>query len=105
MRVSFWRMPSGQGCSHCFLNSSTAAAARLTGTAIDAKLVLIIAVATGAVHVVPDGRATPGDGTFQNTLNGTAKTIRFRSRHLMTQSRRMKLRLVQRFIRIDVAHA
>src|SRR5262249_34483807 len=82
-----------------------AARARLPGTLIDPKLLLIATLASGATHIIPDAGATLGDGPVQDPNERPTQTCGLRSRRSVRPLGRVQPRLKEGFIRINVADA
>src|SRR5262249_29618933 len=79
--------------------------ARFAGLTVDAELALVAALQAGAANVIADAGAALGDGPLQHGDDCLAQPLRLAGVELTTEPRRRQLRLKERFIRVNVAHA
>jgi hypothetical protein len=79
--------------------------ARLSGPAVDTKLVLVLPFATRSAHVIPDRRSMSLDGPDEHLHKRAPQAVRFRWAQFSAATPGMETSFEQRFVRIDIPDA
>jgi hypothetical protein len=84
------------------LDRRAASPARLSGAAVDTKLVLVSPFTPRPAHVIPDCRSIPVNGSDQHLHERALEAVRFRWPQFSPAPSGMEASLEQGFVRIDV---